>query len=248
MSKLALLSDIHGNLPALEAVVADLGNRGVSRVINLGDHVSGPLWPKETLDFLMAVDWLQVAGNHDRSLARGDPRNLGPSDAYARSRVDKAGLAWLAGLPAVLELEGGILACHGRPGDDQAYLLESPSAGRTRLATEPEIRSRLGAHAPRVVVCGHTHLPRCVRLGDGTILVNPGSVGLQGYVDDGANAHVVENGSPHARYAIIDLDWDKPRFAVEFVALEYDWEAAAEKAKESKRRDWIQALATGFVS
>ena len=56
MPKLALLSDIHGNLPALQQVVADLQRRGVERVYNLGDGISGPLWPAETAQFLMAQE------------------------------------------------------------------------------------------------------------------------------------------------------------------------------------------------
>jgi len=53
MTSIALIADIHGNLPAIEAVAADIAARGISRVVNLGDHVSGPLWPRETIDFLM---------------------------------------------------------------------------------------------------------------------------------------------------------------------------------------------------
>lgn len=64
--RIALVSDIHGNLAALEAVAADFKRRGVDAVANLGDSLSGPLLPLETAQFLMAQDWTHLAGNHER--------------------------------------------------------------------------------------------------------------------------------------------------------------------------------------
>ena len=64
--RIAVIADIHGNLPALEAVLADIQHRNVDRTINLGDCVSGPLWPREVCDQLMASDNLTIRGNHDR--------------------------------------------------------------------------------------------------------------------------------------------------------------------------------------
>ena len=66
--RIAFLSDIHGNLPALQAVRDDMARRGVDQVINGGDILSGPLWPRETADVLMALDWPTIAGNHERQL------------------------------------------------------------------------------------------------------------------------------------------------------------------------------------
>jgi predicted phosphodiesterase len=64
--RLAILADIHGNVLALEAVLTDLEHRRVDEVVNLGDCVSGPLWPRETAQLLMRLDWRTVRGNHDR--------------------------------------------------------------------------------------------------------------------------------------------------------------------------------------
>ena len=64
--RIAVIADIHGNLPALEAVLIDIARRHVDRTINLGDCVSGPLWPREVCDLLMASDDLTIRGNHDR--------------------------------------------------------------------------------------------------------------------------------------------------------------------------------------
>jgi hypothetical protein len=81
--RIAVIADIHGNLPALEAVLADIQRRGVDRTINLGDSVSGPLWPREVCDLLMASSSLVIRGNHDRWVSGPDPASMGPSDRYA---------------------------------------------------------------------------------------------------------------------------------------------------------------------
>ena len=69
--RIALVSDIHGNLPALEAVIEDTRRRAVTAVVNLGDSLSGPLLPLDTARFLMKQDWVQLAGNHERQLLEG---------------------------------------------------------------------------------------------------------------------------------------------------------------------------------
>ena len=81
--RIAVIADIHGNLPALEAVLADIQHRDVDRTVNLGDCVSGPLWPREVCDLLMASDYLTIRGNHDRWVSRPDPARMGASDRYA---------------------------------------------------------------------------------------------------------------------------------------------------------------------
>ena len=122
--RLAVLADIHGNLPALEAVIIDLAERHVDAVVDLGDCVSGPLWPRETLDLLRRMRWPTVRGNHDRWVTAGEAAALGPSDRYARSALDREALAWLDNLPQTRVIAPGIVAMHARPGDDAAYLLE----------------------------------------------------------------------------------------------------------------------------
>src|SRR5947209_4804674 len=116
--RLAVIADIHGNLPALEAVLADIGRRGAERMINLGDCVSGPLWPRETCERLTAIGIPTLCGNHDRWVATLPSAELGPSDRYTLGQLDEAQLAWLRDLPPMLKLDNGIVAFHGRPGDD----------------------------------------------------------------------------------------------------------------------------------
>lgn len=243
--RIALVSDIHGNVAALEAVLADLDSRGVTTVVNLGDHVSGPLWPRETAAALMARGWPSIRGNHDRMVTDDPPASLGPSDAFAAAAIDDAQRAWLTALPATLALPAhGLFLCHGMPTDDRLYLLESPVGGRLVAARPDQIGTRLGDVATPIVACGHSHIPRVVHHG-ATLVVNPGSVGLPAYEHTGAHPHVSEVGSPLARYALLEQHADGPR--VVLIALPYDAEAAATRAEANGRPDWAHALRTGYA-
>jgi len=248
--RIAVLADIHGNLRALEAVQADLRKYSPDAVLNLGDHVSGPLQAAATADVLMQSGYVHIRGNHDRQLLDRPPERMGQSDRAAFAQLTAAHKKWLSELPATAMFDGRILLCHGTPEDDLEYLLEEVHEDRVRLASPELIRSRLGsASAPLVhiqlVLCGHTHIPRVVSTRDGICIVNPGSVGLPAYDDTHGGLHYVETGSPHARYAIIDGAGQSVK--IDLIAVEYDWTSAAREAAEGKRPDWAQALATGYA-
>lgn len=245
MTRFAVVSDIHGNIHALEQVIADIARRGIATVVNLGDHASGPLWPRETVDLLMAQTWTHIGGNHDRSLTHDDPGIMGPSDAYARAHLEPYHLDWLKGLPPTFQWMQGILLCHGTPSDDMAYLADTIEHGRLRRATPGELTARVNGIQARVILCGHSHTPRVVHAADGMVIVNPGSVGLQAYKDDGDHPHVVECGSPHARYAIVTIDGGA--CSVDHIALPYDYHAAAKHARKNGRPEWATALETGYM-
>lgn len=247
MTRIAVLADIHGNLAALRAVTEDLTRRGIDTVVNLGDHASGPLWPSETLALLMDRPWLHIAGNCDRQLVRQAPAEHGPSDRFAFERLTPAQKAWLAALPATATatVADEVFLCHGTPGDDASYLLETVERGQSRLARPREIAARLGDAAAPVILCAHSHIPRIVRSAT-SLIVNPGSVGLPAYAQDDPEPHVMETGSPDARYAILhraDAGW-----RAELVAVPYDHHAAAEQAERSGRADWAVALRTGYAT
>lgn len=240
--RIAIVSDIHGNLRALEAVLRDVGRRGVDRIVNLGDSVSGPLMVRETAQFLMAQDWVQLAGNHERQVLAGSP---GAADAYARSQLGAAELAWMAPLKPSLWLNEEVLLCHGTPTSDITYFLESVEPGQMRLATIAEVDRRLGAVRAGLVACGHTHVPRSVRASNGTLIVNPGSVGLPAYDDDHPVFHQVQNGSPDARYAIVEQvagEWIST-----LVAVPYDARPMADLALRNGCPQWARALLTGYM-
>jgi len=241
--RLAVVSDIHGNLPALEAVVRDLVARGVDRVINLGDSVSGPLRPLETAQFLMAQDWVHLAGNHERQVIEPGPRN--DSDQFTFEQLTEKELTWMASLSSCQRWEQDVLLCHGTPASDTAYFLETVEGGRVRLATSTEVEERLGATTARLILCGHTHLPRSVRTRSGQLVVNPGSVGLPAFDGDWPRSHVVETGAPDARYALVERR--ASGWTSSLVAVPYDHAAMSRLAASRGRDDWARALASGYV-
>jgi predicted phosphodiesterase len=245
MAKFAVLSDIHGNILALRAAEEDLARRGIDVVIDLGDEASGPLWPLETTRELMERGWIHARGNHDRLIAQAPQESLGPSDSYARRQLGEAERAWLGNLEPIARAFDRAVGFHGTPDDDEGYLVEIAEAGRVRLASPETVLARLGPLRSPLILCGHTHLQRCVALPGGALVVNPGSVGLPGYSETGPNPHVVESGSPHARYAI--LSGERGSWDIEFALVEYDWDAAADKARAEGRPDWERALRTGFL-
>ena len=247
--RLAVLSDIHGNLHALDAVLADIASSGADLAVNLGDILSGPLWIAETAERLMALDLPTIRGNHERQVLAPDVAAMGASDAFAAGRLQPRHRAWLQALPATLQLTDEVFCCHGTPGSDLVYFLESVDPSGLRPATPAEAAARAGEAQRGVpnglILCGHTHVPRALRLADGRLVVNPGSIGLQAYDDDRPHPHVVENGSPHARYALLTR---RPAgWQVELRAVPYDPEPAARLAERHGRPDWAFALRTGFM-
>ncbi len=241
--RIAVIADIHGNIRAFEAVRADLTRRSPDIVVNLGDHVSGPLQAAATANLLMSETYTHIRGNHDRQLIDRPPAEMGPSDRAAHAQLNSRQLDWLANLPATRMLEEDILLCHGSPHNDLEYLLEEVNGDRVQLAASDRIQARLGGVRASLVLCGHSHIPRTVLLPGGVWIVNPGSVGLPAY--DAPSLHYVETGSPHARYAVID--WSPKAVTVDFIALDYDWESASREAVRADRPDWAHALATGYA-
>ena len=248
--RIAVLADIHGNHLALQAVRADLACRAVDRVVNLGDCVSGPLWPAETADALMALGWPTVRGNHDRWVSSLAPSAMGATDAFTHARLDARQRAWLSDLPPTLRLDGGIVGIHGTPSDDNAYLLEEVEGGRLVEASAGAVQARLGPLDARILLCAHSHRPAVVQLPGGPLVVNPGSVGCPAYSDTTEPAHRSEARAPHARYAILtvdEADIDEVGIAVDLCAVAYDWQVAADAAAANGRPDWAHALRTGFM-
>lgn len=242
--RIAVLSDIHGNLAALDAVLADVARRGADLTVNLGDILSGPLQPAETADRLVALGLPTIRGNHERQLLTLPHERMGASDAYAHGQLLPRHRDWLAGLPATMALTDDVFLCHGTPGSDLEYFLDTVEPGGAREATGDEAEARAADCRAALILCGHTHVPRARRLADGRLVVNPGSVGLPAYVDIHPHPHVMEAGSPHARYAIVERGGDAV-WSAEFIAVEYDWETAARTAEARGRPDWAVALRTG---
>jgi predicted phosphodiesterase len=184
-ARVAALYDIHGNLPALESVLAEVDSLGVDAVVVGGDIVAGPM-PVETLEALRARrDSRFIRGNADRELAVDAPE---PADEAARpawgwltDRLDDEHRIWLAGLDLTLTVDveglGSVLFCHGSPRSDEEII--------TRLSPDDRVAPMLKGVGEPVVVCGHTHV-QFDRSIDGRRVVNAGSVGMPYQGEPGA--------------------------------------------------------------
>jgi putative phosphoesterase len=182
IERVAVIADVHGVLPALEAVLAEPDVRAADLVVVCGDVAAGPL-PRETVEALwggLGGRIRGVRGNADRelvALARGQrtPGAPDPLAAWAAAQLTSNQVDLLAKLPTTVELElaelGATTFCHGTPrADDESLVVDSP-----RHAWVEALAGL--AQNVRAVVCGHTHMP-FVRLVAGRVVVNPGSVGM----------------------------------------------------------------------
>ena len=241
-----LLADVHGNTWALDAVLADLDRRGIRSILDLGDLVYGPLDPTGTIERLRGRNIHHLSGNQDRVIAAPPPAvRASPGWAYVVGQLGEEDRRWIAELPASARI-GDVLGCHGTPASDETYLLEEVTAHGVHLRPVSAIAADLPATAATVIACGHSHVPRTVRLDDGRLVVNPGSVGLPAYTHDLPHPHAMEAGSPHARYAVLRREGrEGETWAVEHVALPYRWWEAAAAARRNGRPDWAVWLETG---
>lgn len=227
MSRYALTSDIHANLPALEAVLADIAKRDVASTWQLGDLVGYAPWPNEVVALIRERAIGGVAGNYDSTVATGykhcgcryeDPRQeelSHESYAWTRANVTPETRAWLGTLPFRLDLRPGggheaaptLVLVHGAPSLNTLYWTEDrPDDFSLRMARAAGLR------AGDVIAFGHTHRPWHREI-EGIHFVNTGSVGRP------------KDGDWRAGYALVELE--AGRAHVEFIRVEYDLERAA---------------------
>jgi len=244
--RIAVVSDIHGNIWALEAIVRDMQDLGIERVVNLGDMLSGPLEPSATADFLMSNEWPTLHGNHERQLLACESHAGSFSDQYAFEHTTAAQRNWLKSLPSTLAFEEtGIWACHGAPGDDQAYFLEEVTPQCAHLAPQSLIEQRAQGIEAGLILCAHSHQPRVIALSGNRQVVNPGSVGLPAYTDDTPYPHSIETGSPHARYALCMSVREPEGWHVSLRCVHYEYEKAAAAARSHGSEQWARWIETG---
>jgi putative phosphoesterase len=217
--RLAVISDIHGNLPALEAVMGDIARRGVEGIVSLGDLVSGGPNCDEVVAVLEASEAQAVVGNCDLAVLDEDEaqarerylkKGLGESGrevfSWARQHTGAKAREYLSGLPAQLYIEEDgltLLFTHGSPERPNEYL--GADTPEERLV---ELFEGTGAD---IMVVGHTHLPLVREVGE-RLLINPGSVGAP------------YDGDPRASYLIIDTEG---QFRAEHVRVTFDVESYA---------------------
>ena len=197
--RVAAISDIHGNLPALEAVLGDVDREGVDEIVVAGDSVSGP-WPAEVFDLLGSIGARIVRGNADRAeevMAHSSELGAWNAERLGASRVATV-TAWPLTLEVTVEGLGDVLLCHSTPTADTPIY--------TRITPDDELTELLGDVAADVLVCGHTHMQYDRRLSTGLRVANPGSVGMP------------YEGQRGAYWAVLGRD-------IEFRRTEYDVEA-----------------------
>jgi predicted phosphodiesterase len=245
--KIALLSDVHANLPALEAVLADIRERdGIDAKYHLGDLVGYAPWPDETVAALREAGIVGIAGNYDSTVATAykhcgckyeDPRQEALSHesyAWTLEHTSTETKRWLRALPFRLDvrLGGGhqpgptLILVHGTPTLNTLYWTEDrPDSFCARMA------AHAGARAGDVICFGHTHVP-WHREVEGIHFVNTGSVGRP------------KDGDWRAGYVVLETGGGE--VGVEFVRVEYDVERAMDGIRRSTLPDdFAEYLRTG---
>lgn len=239
---IAVISDIHGNAPALRAVLADISRRGIGTIMNLGDSLFGPIDPVGTAELLMDDSRiLHIRGNCDEILLQGSADSA--TFAFVKLRLTPHMLEWIRSFPATLTFED-LFFCHGTPQANDRYLLEKVTEEGVRLKSSVELASEFAGCDHRYVFCGHSHMFRTIKLPDGRTIVNAGSVGLPAYEDELPFPHVMESGSPDADYAVVEQRPEGSR-EVRHIRVPYDFESAAVLAEAAGRADYAFSIRAG---
>jgi putative phosphoesterase len=211
--RVAAISDIHGNLPALEAVLEEIERERVDSVVVVGDTIIGPS-PVEVFDAVAGLGGHVVRGNAEDEVVRRSTR-FGPLATWCADLLGEERLATAAAWPLTLELDvegvGRVLVCHSTPASDEPIY--------TSITPEHELLQLLGPLDADVLLCGHTHMQYDRTLSSGLRVVNPGSVGMP------------YEGKRGAFWAVLGPD------GVDFRNAEYDVEAAAAAMRASGAPD-----------
>ena len=242
MSTIALFSDVHANLPALEAVLDDIERRGPDMAFCLGDLVGYAPWPNEVVE-AVRERWIPtIAGNYDVGVGRNsddcgcayetdeEQRRGDRSIGWTNEVITDANRRYLDGLPRHLRVnagEGGdgreLLMVHGSPRRINEYLYEDRPDG--------SFRRLLDGYDADLLAFGHTHKPYTREISDAGRVVNIGSVGKP------------KDGDPRACYVLLTFG---DEIEIEFVRVDYDVEKAARAIEESPLPDpFAQMLREG---
>jgi putative phosphoesterase len=203
--RVAALYDVHGNLPALEAVLAEVEREGVDAIVVGGDIAAGPPQPWETVQRVRSLENAHcIRGNADRLQ---DPEFRGdPGLEWLLEQLDDEQVEWLVSLPFSAVLDG-TLYVHATPQDDESVI--------TELTSDERLVELLTGAEQRRVVAGHTHMQLERRIGE-VLFVNPGSVGRP------------YEAEPGAYWALLDGD------RAELRRTDYDLERTAELVRRSR--------------
>ncbi|WP_339095814.1 metallophosphoesterase family protein [Deinococcus sp. VB142] len=210
--RVAVISDVHGNAYALDAVLREVRAAAPDIVVNLGDQIEGSADPARAASLQAELGAVEVRGNNEEKWWPGGRRtplsqHIG---AWLETQVDMGTRQRLAALPLTWQRDG-LFVCHGTPDSAWESLLwvwqPEGDGGFYRSRDPRELRQMVRPLGAEVVLCGHTHRPGATRVGD-TLVVNGGAVSDQ--VD----------GDPRARWTL--LDRRGPHWNVDFRAVAYD--------------------------
>jgi putative phosphoesterase len=213
--RIAVLSDVHANLHALQAVLADAKGKGIEVLLNAGDFLGYGAFPNEVIEMLRANNVLSIIGNYDLKVLEGRGPNSGEKDIafkYARKKLTRYNKAYLNSLPKNITLkikEKKLFMVHGSPESIEEHIY--PNTSRERL------RELISGRDADIMIVGHSHR-QFSRTIDGVSIINPGSIGR------------ADDNNPEAAYAIIGFN----PFSVEMVRVSYDIEAGAHSIRKEK--------------
>jgi len=234
--KIALISDIHGNIRALEAVFNSIKDNNISEIYNLGDSLYGPLWPEETAQFIISHNIKSITGNEDEDLLKNELKN--ETEKYVINQLSESSMEWLRNLPNYYENDY-ITLFHGTPGNSRNYLLENVHNGNITIKTNEEIMGIIGNIKTKYIGFGHSHLERVLTI-NAQVLINAGSVGWPAFFEDDPQ-HKIETYNNFAKYVIIDNE------NIKMCNVAYNYMSASKKAMENNMNDWSKSIEKGRV-
>lgn len=223
MTKIAVISDIHSNLPALKKVLADIKNRkNIEEIICLGDIVGYYAWPNECVDLVKENCSISIMGNHDAGVIEKLDINYFTPTAkrmihWTKSQLSLENLEWLSSLSYEKTIEyndKSVYLVHGKPNDPFDYLLPYTAYKIEDKYQTTELVNCFNIAKTDMLLVGHTHSPVIAKLNKGSqLFMNPGSVGQP------------RHGVAGAYYGIIDVN----SFKAELIHLKYNLEPVEKK-------------------
>jgi len=220
-SGVGIIADLHGNLPALDAVLRDARSRGISQFINAGDSLGYGLYTNQVVELLCNNGVLSIKGNYDLKVLGGKGGSKDPALRLVRRSLSRTGRSYLETLPERASLKLGtkkLLVVHGSPGSIRESVFPE--------ATDPELGKLAAGTGADVIVMAHTHIPLSRKV-DGVTFVNPGSVGRP------------YDGNPAASYAVLTTG----PFSLEIIRVKYDVEKVIRDLRKSRLpEEYAQAL------
>ncbi|RED59172.1 metallophosphoesterase family protein [Cohnella lupini] len=240
--RIAIISDIHSNSVALEAVLKDISARDIQLIVNLGDSLFGPIDPLGTAKQLMDnKNIINIMGNCDQILLNDESNSA--TFRFVKPMLDDVIKEWIRSFKDTWVFED-LLFCHGTPLINDQYLLEEVNEFSVSYKNPDQLSMELEEVPQNYIFCGHSHVFRMIYLPNGKFIVNSGSVGLPAYKDELPFPHVMESNSPYAVYVIAYKTQEK-NWIIEHIMIHYDWDKASSIAEENGREDYAFAIKTG---